>query len=213
MSRIVKIVSPFCLLALAACSTAIEGSQQQVSFKTLGALDAVCEVKAGQEGMVYTVRPPQTIWVNKSMDDLNISCNAPGNRNVTKVVESDIAATTFLNPLTGLVPGLAHDGSSGAMFKYPKEIEVDFTDVMAKSNPLPTYHNLDTLDPEKEAGVEDYGPDTPKASDDDALALRHKLASDQAAKDEAAAAAMEAEKQARIDAVDGGFYGDKGNTK
>ncbi|HNQ92772.1 MAG TPA: hypothetical protein PKI93_07570 [Alphaproteobacteria bacterium] len=213
MSRIVKILSPFCLLALAACSTAIEGSQQQVAFTTTGAVDAVCEVRTGANDRIYKIRPPETIWVNKSVKDMTVTCNAPGNRTVTKTVEAEIAATTFLNPVTGLVPGALYDGSSGAMFKYPETIDVDFSGVMASMSPMPSYHNLDGLDPDRVAGVEDYGPDTPKAADDDALALRHKLAADKDAKEEAAAAALAAEKQARIDSLEGGFYGDKGKTK
>ena len=200
-------------MTLGACSTVTEGSQQQITFETVGAVDAVCEVNQGVNDFQYQVRPPQTIWIKKSRRNLTVECDAPGNRKVTKIVETDLAATTFLNVFNGLVPGAAYDAESGAFFKYPDKIVIDFTTEMAKPNPLPSYHNLDTLDPDREASVENMGPDNPEMPGEKDLNASHKVAWDEYNKEQAAAAAADAERQSRIDSVEGGFYGDKGNTK
>lgn len=200
-------------MTLGACSTVTEGSQQQITFETVGAVDAVCEVNQGVNDFQYQVRPPQTIWIKKSRRNLTVECDAPGNRKVTKIVETDLAATTFLNVFNGLVPGAAYDAESGAFFKYPDKIVIDFTTEMAKPNPLPSYHNLDTLDPDREASVENMGPDNPEMPGEKDLNASNKVAWDEYNKEQAAAAAADAERQSRIDSVEGGFYGDKGNTK
>lgn len=203
----------FATLTLGACSTVTEGSQQQITFETVGAVDAICEINQGANDYQYQVRPPQTIWVKKTRRDLNIECVAPGNRKASKVVETDVAATTFLNVFNGVLPGAAYDAESGAIFKYPDKIVIDFTSEVAKPNPLPSYHNLDTLDPDREASVENMGPDNPEVPGEKALSTSHKVAWDEYNKEQAAAAAADAERQSRIDSLEGGFYGDKGNSK
>lgn len=200
-------------MTLGACSTVTEGSQQQITFETIGAVDAVCEVNQGVNDYQYQVRPPQTIWVKKSRRDLTVVCEASGNRKAMTVVNTDVAATTFLNVFNGVVPGAAYDAESGAFFKYPDKIVVDFTGQMATPNALPSYHNLDTLDPDRESSVENMGPDNPEVPGDRELKASHKVAWDTYNKEQAEAAAADAERQSRIDALDGGFYGDKGKTK
>jgi len=66
----------------------------------------------------------------------------PGNRKKTITVAVLASESMFYNVFNGLVPGLLYDHNSGAMFKYPDLIEVDFTDVPSKVRPLPAYQRL-----------------------------------------------------------------------
>lgn len=206
-----KLVLLTSVLALSACSTITEGSQQQITFETPNAYDALCEVKLGTHGLVYAVRPPQTLWIKRTARNMYITCEAPGNRIVKKEVSSEVAATSFLNVFNGIVPGTAYDADTGAMFKFPEKIEIDFSGVEAVAAPMPNYHNKDGLDPKQAASIEDYGPDTPAAHDDAAISVRHAMAYADAEREAAAQAALEAERQSRINSLEGGFYGDKGN--
>lgn len=196
---------------LASCATAIEGSTQQISFKAVGADDARCNIEIGANEYTYEVNPPQSIWVQKSRRPMFVICNAPGNRTQNVTVMSEVAGYTFGNVLSGGL-GAAWDGASGAMYKYPDEVIIDFSAVPAKDQYLPSYENNGALDPRKQ-GIEDMGPETPAVSDDAATSARYKAAYAEADRLAAEEAAMEAEKQRRIDSLDGGFYGDKGGSK
>jgi hypothetical protein len=194
---------------LASCSTVMEGSTQQISFQTVGAEDAYCTIQTGESDYAYNVRPPQTIRIHKSRGTMFVSCSAPGNRMQNVTVESKVAGTTYMNGLNGGV-GAAVDADSGAMYKYPDTVVIDFTSIMASPSALPSYENADGLNP-KDAGIEYLGPDTPKLDEDDVNAQRYKDAYDEDARMQAEKNAYEVEKQRRINSLEGGFYGDKGH--
>lgn len=199
------------LILLSGCSTVLENSSQRVTFETVGAQNALCAVMLGENQMRYTVHPPQKVWIKKSSLPLNVDCNAPGNRHRSLIIESEIAGTTFLNAFNGTL-GAFYDGQSGAMFKYPDNIIIDFSDTVAELAPLPSYHNTDTIPPDQ-AGIEYMGPDTPKLQEDASTALRHRMAQMKADQEAAAEAALEAEKEDRKSKIEGGFYGDKEKAK
>lgn len=198
----------FCAPLLASCSTITNGSTQQVSFKAVGAEDVYCDILIGANDYKYNVRPPQTIWLQRSRKPMFIACTAPGNRTKNAVVESGIANTAYLNSLTAGTT-LAWDAQSGAMYAYPEEVVIDFSSALAKDQPLPSYENKGALDP-KAQGIEYMGPDTPALPGDSAQAARYKAAYDEAARQDAEEAANAQERERRINAVEGGFYGDKG---
>lgn len=198
----------FCAPLLAACSTITNGSSQQVSFKSVGAEDAYCDILIGANDYKYNVRTPQTIWVQRSRKPMFITCTAPGNRTKNILIESGIANTAYLNSVTAGTT-LAWDAETGAMYAYPEEITIDFSAIPAKDQPLPSYENKGALDPQSQ-GIEYMGQDTPALPTDAAEAARYKAAYEDAARQDALDAANAVERQRRIDAVEGGFYGDKG---
>lgn len=198
----------FCAPLLASCSTITNGSTQQVSFKSVGAEDAYCDILIGANDYKYNVRPPQTIWVQRSRKPMFITCTAPGNRTKNAVVESGIANTAYLNGVTAGTT-LAWDAETGAMYAYPEEIVIDFSSALAKDQPLPSYENKGALDA-KAQGIEYMGQDTPALPTDAATAARYKAAYEEAARQEALDAASAKERERRINEVEGGFYGDKG---
>jgi hypothetical protein len=196
---------------LTSCATVTEGATQQVSFKTVGAEDAYCEVQIGTNGYKYSVRPPYTLRVQRSKDPMFVVCHAPGNRTKDAMVESTLSKATLLNGVTAGTTAV-WDAASGAMFQYPDEVTIDFSSALTKETPLPSYENKGALDSTAQ-GIEYMGPDTPTLESDKSLAARYKAAYDDAAKQEAEENAMQAEKERRINAVEGGFYGDKGHDK
>ncbi len=198
-----------CAPLLASCSTLTNGSSQQVSFKSVGADDAFCDVLIGANDYKYTVRPPQSLWVQRSRKPMFITCTAPGNRTKNVMIESGIANSSYLNSVTAGTT-LAWDAATGAMYAYPEEIVIDFSSALAKDQPLPSYENKGALD-SKAQTIEYMGQDTPALPTDAADAARYKAAYEDAARQDALDAANAKERARRIEAVEGGFYGDKGN--
>lgn len=200
----------FCAPLLASCSTITNGSTQQVSFKSVGADDVSCDILIGANDYKYSVRPPNSIWVQRSRKPMFIACTAPGNRTKNVVVESGITNTAYLNTLTAGTT-LAVDAETGAMYSYPEEVIIDFSSALSKDQPLPSYENKGALDPTAQ-GIEYMGPDTPALQGDKEQAARYKAAYDDAARQDELDAANTQERARRIEAVEGGFYGDKGLT-
>ena len=196
-------------LPLAGCATLVEDSSQTINFQAVGATDVMCDVDSGQ--VKYTVRPPQTITVKKSKLDLNLTCMAAGNRVQTMSVPSSLSGWTFGNIVGGgVIPGTLYDGETGAMFKYPEVVIIDFSGTVARVDSLPSYHAPDGVDPSYARNVENIGPNTMRLPGDDANALRRRMASIKHEREEAAAEAFNAERESRKAVVEGGWDGDKG---
>ena len=210
-TRLIPLLLVMCAPVLVGCATLIEGSTQRVSFKTVGAEDAYCDVQIGDSKYTYAVRPPRAIWIQKSADPMFISCTAPGNRTKNMTVESGVAGSAVLNGMTAGAT-LAVDATSGALYKYPDEVVIDFAGAVAKPITLPSYENAGTYRP-KDSEIEYMGPDTPALPGDEAEAARVKKAYAEDAKEKAAQKALEEERARRIEVVEGGFYGDKGDKK
>lgn len=207
-NRFLPLLFICCAPLLASCSTITNGSTQQVSFKTVGADDAYCDILIGANDYKYSVRPPQTAWIQRSRKPMFITCTAPGNRIANAMIESGVANTTYLNTLT-VGTTLPIDAATGAMYAYPDEVVIDFSSSLAKEQPLPSYENKGAFDP-KTREIEYMGHDTPALPSDAADAARFKAAYDDAARQDALDAANSIERERRIEAVEGGFYGDKG---
>jgi hypothetical protein len=187
----------------------VEESSQTINFQVVGATDVLCDVDSGK--VKYSVRPPQTITVKKSRRDLNLTCMAAGNRVQTMTVSSALSGWTFANVVGGgVIPGTLYDGESGAMFKYPEVVIIDFSGTVARVDSLPSYHAPDAVDPSYARNVDSIGPDTPRLPGDDATALRRKMAELKYQREQAAEQALEAERESRMNAVEGGWNGDKG---
>lgn len=155
-----KYVSPFLLslALLAGCATVIEGQTQPITILTPGAESVDCYLY--NEDMSYKVRAGDTNEIMKSPNDLTIECLAPGNRQRTIVVESQLEPATLLNAVNAVVPGAAYDHFSRGLYAYPETITIDFSAMVATPYPQPDY-----MRPELRRAyvgeVEDYSPATP----------------------------------------------------
>jgi hypothetical protein len=149
-------------LSLGACAYAIEDAIQDVQFLTPGAQNAECDVFV--DGLRFRVSPPETINLPKGYQDLVVDCKAPGNRRKKIYIKPQISETSHLNLATAGV-GYVWDHVSGAMYKYPLVVEVNFTDTPVTEMPLPAQNNPDIRQPE-DYPLEEFKPGSPILNED-----------------------------------------------
>ncbi len=154
----------FCLLVLTACSTMLEGSTQEVTITTPGAEGARCKVVNSY--FRYTINPPRTFMLERTSEPYRITCMAPGNRIKTIVIPAGYEDTAFLNASNGVIPGTAVDAASGALFAYPENIIVDFTNMKPRPMPLPDYQIMLQENPLIK-GLEEFRPGVPALQRDE----------------------------------------------
>lgn len=161
-------------LLLSGCAYTTEGSIADVRVEAIGAEDAICY--AYVDGLKFKFYPPQTINLPKSHNDMTLDCRAPGNRRVKKVIEPVLSDFAFGNVAGAGIPiadarapavagSVAWDALSGAMFKYPEVIYMDFTSVETKPSAFPAHNNPDIKQPEEYA-LEEFLPDSPRLNSD-----------------------------------------------
>ena len=104
---------------LAACSTILAGTSQQVAISTPGAPTAMCHLTGG-DGVDMAVSTPATVHLPKSKRNIDVSCQAPDRQLATAVLKSTYSNLSIVEyPL-----GYPIDAISGAMWIYPKTFAV-----------------------------------------------------------------------------------------
>jgi hypothetical protein len=111
------------LLLLPGCATIFEGTSQSVAIST-DPPGADCTIdRAGSR--VGQVNPtPGLIHIDKSKNDLTVSCKHAGYQTATVAQSSKFQLTTFGNILIGGVVGVVVDAASGANFEYPTDVRM-----------------------------------------------------------------------------------------
>lgn len=153
----------FSTLLLGACATMIDTPFQEVTLKTPGTDQARCLLD--NDITVYPIHSNQTIKMQRNDSDIKITCTAPGNKNVSTVIDRDLNAWSIANITNAIVPGVTYDHFSGALYDYPNVISVDFGAVAGPGFPLPEYHAAGTPRP-VDQGIENYNPSVPKKNGD-----------------------------------------------
>lgn len=143
------------VVMLSGCATIIEKPTQDLKIEILGTGEALCDIT--QPGHRYRAYAPSTIKIRKSNEPLNVRCFAPGNREKTVVLESKVTNTVLANVSTGVLPGMSWDAASGAMFKYPDTVVVDFSAMPPQPYPLPDYQAVLNANPGL-IGLEEFRP-------------------------------------------------------
>ncbi len=150
------------VLLLTSCAYAVDKHIQDLKITTPGAQGSVCYVYV--DGLRYRVYPPQSITVDNTKEDLVVDCLAPGNRRKKVIIEPQIPDSFYANAANGFVGG-AFDAVSGAMYKFPAVIEVDFTDAPIVAEPPPAQNDPDIKQPE-EYVLEEFLPSSPRLNSD-----------------------------------------------
>ncbi len=162
MQRLIAAFILACMLT--ACATMIDGSQQEVFLTTPGAPGSRCAIR--NEFFLYIINPPRHFQLERTSKDYKITCLAPGNRKIDTVLPANIERDTLFNVSNGAIPGASVDLVSGALFRYPNEIIVDFTHVKPEPTPLPDYQQLlETIPLMK--GMEQWRPGIPALQSDE----------------------------------------------
>ncbi len=132
--------SIFTITALAAavlstgCASIVNGQNQSLSVKTNGAdaevVGAKCTLNSNK-GTWY-VTTPGSVTVQRSYNDLMVTCKKDGMEDGTGAVKSSTKAMAFGNIIFGGFIGAAVDTSTGAAYDYPDLITI----VMGKNSAL-----------------------------------------------------------------------------
>lgn len=143
---------------LVSCSTIVDRSTQEMRVETPGTEGAMCYLK--RPGMLQKVYPPQTVRLQKTSDDIEVRCLAMGNREKTVVVESMMSDSVMLNISNGFILGALYDYDTGALFKYPELVKVDFSAMKPRAMPMPDYHKMLAKNPAL-LDMEEFRPGQP----------------------------------------------------
>ena len=152
-------LSLFSVLAVAGCGYVSESSHQNITFLTPDAQDAKCHVFV--DGIKYQVFPPQTLNIKKSEADMQITCQAPGNR----TIEMEVPADLTTRAIWGGPVGMAWDYASDSLYHYPSVIAIDFSHIELQPNKLPQHNNSDIKQPES-YDLEEFKSSQPRLNSD-----------------------------------------------
>ncbi len=149
--------------ALGGCASVMTDQTKDITVRTPGAEHARCLLDNGT--VVMPARTGETVRINKNYKDLTVTCDAPGNRTVTKVFDLEFEPWTMANVVNGLIPGVTYDVASKGIYDYPDEIVINFTGLKATEYPPPQYESLDTIHSD-EVVLEEYLPGEPALNSD-----------------------------------------------
>ena len=150
------------VLILGACAYAVDTSIQEIEVITPGAQGSLCHVYVDK--LHYKVYPPQKVIISNTKEDLVVDCLAPGNRRKKIIIEPEITDNFYRNAGNGLI-GMPWDALSGAMFKYPDVIEIDFSRAEIKPEKMPAQNAPDVIQPEDHT-LEEFRPSVPRLNSD-----------------------------------------------
>lgn len=120
--RIVVIAAALGAVGLGACATITKGTTQVVTINTPGVQGAACVVSTVSGPQ--TVGTPGVINLNKSSAALPVRCTKECYQDGIGIIGSSTEVMTAGNLIVGGVVGLGVDAMSGAMNKYPDEVQI-----------------------------------------------------------------------------------------
>ncbi len=115
------------LAFLSACATIVNGGSQTVIVSTPPP-GATCTVDRMGARIGAIPQTPGSLRLDKSKNDLSVTCNKPGFQTAAVTHSSSFGAMTAGNVLGGLVIGpigFIVDAASGANYEYPSDIRLD----------------------------------------------------------------------------------------
>lgn len=139
-----KLMLPFLLIALCSGCASITGSKNQpvsVSAHHNGKpIDGADCVLTNDKGTWYVKSPGSTV-IQKSGQDLTITCNKDGIPAGTTTAASSANGGIWGNILFGGIIGYAVDASTGAGFDYPASMGVQMGQVIQLQSQVPANSN------------------------------------------------------------------------
>lgn len=115
---------------LAGCGTITQGTSQNITI-TSTPPGAHCNLNRKGEHVATLDRTPGTVKVDKTKNDILLTCTLAGYQEASVNLESGYGAGTFGNIILGGGIGWAIDSASGADNKYPSTAAVQFVPVAA----------------------------------------------------------------------------------
>jgi hypothetical protein len=114
------------LLQLTGCASIVSGTNQALTVETrsdTGALSGASCKLSNNKGSWYLTSPGSTT-VNRSFEDLSISCDKTDYKTGSLTVKSSTKAMALGNIIFGGVIGAGVDVATGAAYDYPAVITV-----------------------------------------------------------------------------------------
>lgn len=136
------ILAAILTLSMSGCATVIQGTEDTVNVRAIDAVteDTKCTLSSS-EGTWYTQGKRDTVTVERDWNDLTVHCENETQEGI-KTVESD---TQFGWVLVDILVDFCIiscpiDASTGAMFSYPSEINVEMESKVSKDKVLPQHN-------------------------------------------------------------------------
>ena len=136
---------------LSACATIVNGSSQTVTLSTAPP-GATCTVDRMGARIGAVAQTPGSLRLDKSKNDLTVTCSKPGFQTATVTKPSSFGGATFGNIIAGGVIGVVVDAASGANYEYPGDIRLDMMADAAPAMP-PIALQSPMLAPDNEAAA------------------------------------------------------------
>ena len=110
---------------LAGCGTITQGTSQNITI-TSAPPGGQCNLTRKGEHVATLNRTPGTVKVDKTKNDILMTCTLAGYQEASANLESGYGAGTFGNIILGGGIGWAIDSATGADNKYPSTAHVQF---------------------------------------------------------------------------------------
>ncbi len=123
------------LAALSGCATLVNGTSQTVTMSTTPP-GASCTLDRMGTRIGAISATPGSIRLDKSKNDLSVTCSKEGFQSATVAHAPSFGAATFGNIIAGGVIGVVVDAASGANYSYPDDIRIEMAAAVPSSPPI-----------------------------------------------------------------------------
>lgn len=117
-----------CLILLSGCASVIEGSSQQVTVITTPE-GASCSMARAGVALSTIPATPGSVYIDKTKDDLTITCTKPGFQDVIYLNESKYPEDNWAWILIGGPVGWGVDSLTGADNQYTSPVSIDLVPI------------------------------------------------------------------------------------
>ena len=121
-------------VSLSGCGTIIQGTTQDIAVIT-SPPGGHCDMNRDGEHVAALYMTPGTVTVDKTKDNIVLTCNRPGYQTASFELESGYGYATFGNLIAGGAIGWAIDSADGADNQYPSTANVQFVPLLPGQTP------------------------------------------------------------------------------
>jgi uncharacterized protein YceK len=121
-----RALAAFAAVALSGCATVMEGTAQSVAVSTNPA-GASCTIDRASTRLGAVPSTPGSIHMDKSKNDLTVTCTKQGYQPATISQSPRFQGTTFGNIILGGGIGAIVDAASGANYEYPAQVNLSLS--------------------------------------------------------------------------------------
>lgn len=129
---------------LPACATIMDGNTQPVSISTAPP-GATCNV-ARNGTSIGTIQTPGMVTVERSKNDLTVTCGKAGTQTVQLTQPSKFTGVTFGNLIIGGLFGVVVDAATGANYRYDNQVLVMLPPSAGPMSPMASANPNQVLD-------------------------------------------------------------------